>query len=82
MGKNIISEELQDRILEEIQTMEADRPWALAGYFAEASDEEYPQEFIEECKREIKKNKAFQDKDVIDWLSGFDISELLGFKNK
>lgn len=68
-------------ILEEIKDADAEVcPSYIAYLFSEleVTQEPIPDGFIEKAKEAISKNKAFEDIDVLEWVSGFEMSELLG----
>lgn len=75
-----ITEWYKARILREINDLEIDRPTYLCALISEVEGLEFPEEFIANCKKAISKNKAFKHPAVIEFLSGFELSDLLGLK--
>jgi len=65
-------------IKEEINDFDPNRPDYLLGLFAALERQEIPESFIEDCKKDIEGNEDFKNPDVIDFLSGFKLSKLLG----
>lgn len=73
-------EEYLKWIKEEINDFDPDRPDYLLGLFAALEGQEIPESFIEDCKKDIARNKDFKNQDVIDFLSGFKLTKLLGIE--
>ena len=76
MRKEEISADLQYKILREIKDLTIEKPWYLGSLLAEADDLIYPDIFITECKKAISKNSAFLDNDVLNHISGSELTVL------
>jgi len=65
-------------IKEEINDLDKNKPDYLLGLFEDLEKKEIKECFIEDCKKDIEGNEDFKNPDVIDFLSGFKLSKLLG----